>query len=37
MSGDIISNKYPALSLVDALISDAGTYPRAKVCLQISL
>lgn len=29
--------KYPAISLADAFVSDAGTYPRAKVCVQFSL
>lgn len=29
--------KYPTISLVDAFISDAGTYPGAKICLQFSL
>lgn len=29
--------KYLTLSSVDLFISDAGTPPRAKVCLQVSL
>lgn len=29
--------KYPTISMVHAFISDAGTHPRAKVCLQFFL
>lgn len=36
-SAGLTQFKYPALSLLDAFPSEAGTYPRAKVYSQISL